>query len=211
MTTTAALLPTMTRLEAALELVRRDRWLLGGVRGHRLQVLGEGPGRQVAATKSGPPQVVDLSPIGQRCLAEDQPVAVTTILGAGIEAGDGEWEQLWPTVLYAPVPGKEGAPIGLLVVGCRTLHWFDEADVDFVGALAGSLTECVSAAMDPLGGLTHDERMAAYLMAEGLSGAEVSRALKTDREKAQLLMGSVLRKLNLRSRSEVADLLQKTA
>ena len=146
-----------------------------------------------------------LSPAIAR-LAEP-PVAVTTILGAGINADDTEWEQMWPTVLYAPVPGKDGAAIGLLVMGCRSMHWYDESDVDFVAALAASLTECVSKAMDPLLGLTHDERMAAYLMAEGLSDPEVARALKTDRERALLLMGGVLKKLNLRSRAELAALL----
>lgn len=198
----------MIRLDAALELVQRDRWLLGGVRADRLQVLGQGPGRQVAGRKGRPPELIEISPIGKRCLAENQPVAVTTILGTGIATVEREWEQLWPSVLYAPVPGVDTPPIGLLVLGCRGMHWFDEEDVDFVAALAGSLSECVAKAMDPLGGLTQEERLAAFLMAEGLSGAEVSRALKTDREKAQLLMGGVLRKLNLRSRSELADLLQ---
>lgn len=151
--------------------------------------------------------MVDVSPIAHRCLAENQPVAVTTILGAGISAEEWEWEQMWPSVLYAPVPGAESAPIGLLILGCRSMHWYDEADVDFVAALAASLTECVSKAMDPLGGLTHEERMAAYLMAEGLSGPEVARALKADRERAMLLMGAVLKKLSLRSPGELAALL----
>ena len=208
MTTQTALQPTLIRLDAALELVRRDRWMLGGLRGHRLQVLGLGPGRTPRPeARNRVPQLVDVSPIAHRCLAEDQPVAVTTILGAGITAEDWEWEQMWPTVLYAPVPAREGAPIGLLVLGCRSMHWYEEADVDFVAALAASLTDVVAKAMDPLGGLAHEERMTAYLMAEGLSGAEVARALKTDRERAQLLMGGVLKKLNLRSRGDLAVLL----
>jgi len=197
----------MIRLEAALELVRRDRWMLAGVRGHRLQVLGQGPQRQRAETRQRAPQLVDVSPIAQRCIVEDQPVAVTTILGTGIHAEDWEWEQMWPTVLYAPVSGQEGGPIGLLVLGCRTMHWYEEADVDFVAALAASLVDCVSKAMDPLGPLSQDERMAAYLMAEGLSGAEVARALKLDRERAELLMGAVLKRLGMRSRGELAALL----
>ena len=130
-------------------------------------------------------------------------MAVTTILGAGINAEDSEWEQMWPSVLYAPVPGREGGAVGLLVLACRSMHWYEESDVDFVAALAASLTECVSKAMDPLVGLSHDERMAAYLMAEGLSGPEVARALKTDCERAQLLMGGVLKKLKLRSRADL--------
>lgn len=197
----------MIRLEAALELVRRDRWMLGGLRGHRIQILGHGPGRQRREPKTAAPRVVEVSPIAHRCLAEDQPVAVTTILGTGIDAEDWEWEQMWPSVLYAPVPGKQGGAIGLLVLGCRSMHWYDESDVDFVAALAASLTECVSKAMDPLVGLSHDERLAAHLMAEGLSGHEVARALKTDLERAQLLVGGVLKKLNLRSRGELAALL----
>jgi DNA-binding CsgD family transcriptional regulator len=52
-----------------------------------------------------------------------------------------------------------------------------------------------------------DRVQAAYLMAEGLSDPEVARALKTDRQRAQLLMSGVLKKLNLSSRGELAALL----
>ena len=57
--------------------------------------------------------------------------------------------------------------------------------------------------------LTRAERMVAYLLGEGLSGAEISRALRIDREAAQEAVGSVLRKLKLRSASQVADLLEE--
>jgi DNA-binding CsgD family transcriptional regulator len=50
--------------------------------------------------------------------------------------------------------------------------------------------------------------MVAYLLGEGLSSAEVSRALRIERSEAQETIGTVLRKLKLRSSGEVADLLE---
>ena len=60
----------------------------------------------------------------------------------------------------------------------------------------------------PLRPLTRNERMVAYLLGEGLSGAEVSRAMRIERSEAQEAIGTVLRKLKLRSAGEVADLLE---
>jgi len=49
--------------------------------------------------------------------------------------------------------------------------------------------------------------MVAYLLGEGLSSPEVARALRIERSEAQEAVGSVLRKLKVRSASQVSELL----
>lgn len=180
---------------------------MSGLRSGRLVVLAEGgglgPAGQPAVRKES-----ELTPLSRRALYERRSVTISTIAMAPTGA-DEDWELDWPTVLYAPIGDPGLRPVGLLTIGARTPHWYEDEDINFITALAGTLTSFVAAATDPLRPLTKPERMVAYLMSEGLSAAEMSRALRTDRHHAQRSMADVLRKLRLRSAREVADLLEE--
>ena len=198
---------TVKRLEAALAMVRQDRWQLAGLRSGRLVVLAEAPTREGGARQPAERSTRELTPLARRALYERRSVSISTIqtLPAG---GEEDWELDWPTILYAPVAEPGQRPAGLLILGVREPHWYEEEDINYIAAIATTLTAFVGTAIDPLRPLTRSERMVAYLLGEGLSSAEVSRALKIERGEAQEAIGAVLRKLKLRSAGEVAELLE---
>src|ERR1700737_1075451 len=198
---------TVKRLDAALAMVRQDRWQLAGLRSGRLVILAEGPGGGGGGDPAGR-RGRGLTPPARRALYERRAVSISTIHttpAGGVE----DWELDWPTILYAPVNEPGQRPTGLLLIGVRTPHWYEEEDLNYITAIAATLIAFVAAAIDPLRPLTRAERMVAYLLGEGLSGAEIARALRIDRPAAQEAIGSVLRKLKLRSASQVADLLEE--
>jgi hypothetical protein len=198
---------TVKRLDAALAMVRQDRWQLAGLRSGRLVVLAEGNGPGPGSREPAERRIQDLTPLARRALYERRTVSISTIPtspAGGIE----DWELDWPTILYAPVSDPGLRPAGLLILGVREPHWYEEEDINYIAALAGTLATFVTAATDPLRLLTRNERMVAYLLAEGLSAVEVGRALRVERAEAQETIGAVLRKLKLRAAGEVADLLE---
>src|SRR5437763_8367306 len=197
---------TVKRLDAALAMVRQDRWQVSGLRAGRLVILAEGAGT-AAQLEPAQRRVQELTPLARRALYERRAVSISTIQtspAGGVE----DWELDWPTILYAPVADPGFRPAGILILGVREPHWYEEEDVNYIAALAATLTAFVTAATDPLRPLTRNERMVAYLLGEGLSVAEVSRAMRIERSEAQEAIGTVLRKLKLRSAGEVADLLE---
>lgn len=197
---------TVKRLDAALGLIRQDRWQVAGLRSGRLVVLAEGPagGRSAEPTER---RLQELTPLARRALYERRAVSISTIATTPAD-GIEDWELDWPTILYAPVHDPGLRPAGLLILGVREPHWYADEDINYITAIAGSLTTYVMAAVDPLRLLSRAERMVAYLLAEGLSSVEIARALRIGRADAEVSVGNVLRKLKLRSTGEVADLLE---
>ena len=205
MTTPVDVTSIRATVARALVPIRHDRWLLGGLRDGRLRVIAQQPpppdrrpGRDVR------PIYADLSPLARRCLYERHPVAVASMLHMG--ADDNNWEESWPSVLYIPVGLPHVRPAGLLVIGSRTPHWYTQGELDFLGALAAAVADAVAALCGPLGRLTPRERRFALLIAQGLSDEEIAVALALDGLAAQRVSGGVLRKLCLRSRHELRDL-----
>jgi DNA-binding CsgD family transcriptional regulator len=197
---------TVKRLDAALAMVRQDRWQVSGLRAGRLVILAEssGKGSQLEPAQR---RVQELTPLARRALYERRAVTISTIHttpAGGVE----DWELDWPTILYAPVNDPGFRPVGLLIIGVRTPYWYEDEDLNYITAIAGSLTAFVTAAADPLRTLSRPERMVAYLLGEGLSSPEIARALRIDRSEAQQAVGNVLRKLKVRSAVEVSELLE---
>ena len=205
---------TRTHLTVALGVVPHDRWVLGGLRDGRLRVLAEwARGRRRVPTEgertirvrsSVRPIYTELSPLARRCLFERHPLCVTSV--ADGHRDDVEWETEWPSVLYVPVGLPSTRPVGLIIVGSRTPHWYTQDEIDFVAALGVSMTATVSAVTGPLGRLTPRERRFALLIAEGLSDEEIAHALELDDAAVRRASDTLLRKLALRSRYEVRDL-----
>lgn len=188
----------------ALLPIHHDRWVLGGLRDGRLRVIAQQPPSPSPATREARPIYSELSPLARRCLFERHPVAVTSVADSPPEAGP--WEECWPSVLYVPVGRPHTRPVGLLILGSRTSHWYTQSELDFVDELAAALTDAVNAICGPLGRLTPRERRFALLIAQGLSDDEIAVALALDRPAARRVSGGVLRKLALRSRHELRDL-----
>ena len=69
------------------------------------------------------------------------------------------------------------------------------------------MTPCVSAVTGPLGRLRPRERQVAQLLAEGMAAAEIAKALNIEPKQAQASIATVLRKLSLRSRKEIGQVL----
>jgi DNA-binding CsgD family transcriptional regulator len=215
---------TRIHLELALEVIEHDRWVLGGVRDGRLRVIAQSikhehsaghdaADAQDAADAAGAagvrPLFIELSQMARRCLYERHPLAVTSIVEPGAE--DGDWEMDWPALVYAPVGLPQTRPVGILIVGCRREHWYTQEEIDYVAALGVTLTAPVSCAAGPLGRLSPRERQVALLIAEGLSDGEIARAIDLAPPAAARIVDLVLRKLAVRTRREVRDLVPALA
>lgn len=187
-------------------LVHQDRWMLGGLRDGRLLVLADTSPEPERRHRSVRP----LSKLARRCLHDGHPLSVTAIrepdrspadlsLGPRDGGDEPDWEVAWPALLYAPVglPGRQ--PVGLLLIGSRTEHWYSQEEIDYMAALGVSLTAAVLAQDGRLSQLGPDEKAAARLLGRGLSVLEMARALEVDEQHVRRLMGSVLKKLSLRS------------
>ncbi len=191
---------TRKHLALALEVVRHDRWVFGGMRDGRLRVIGDSEMDREAPVQ---PIFMELSHLSRRCLFERHPIAVSSVVDP-VEFDD--WERDWPALIYAPVGLPKTRPVGILIVGAKKEHWYTQDEIDYVAALGVTLTAAVNSVTGPLGRLTPEERQAAQLIAEGLSDPEVAQALALDSEGARSLADSVLRKLSLRSRFDLGDL-----
>ncbi|MGH7902639.1 MAG: hypothetical protein ACREPA_00735 [Candidatus Dormibacteraceae bacterium] len=192
------------RLRAALELVRHDRWMLAGLEDGRLKVIAES---ELACPRSRRRR--DLPPLGRRCLFERRPVALTTVGDAGADPNATDWDVSWPAILHAPVGRPGGRPVGLLTLACRSDHWYEQEEIGYVVALASSLTFWVSMLCARPVKLDLKELQAALLLSEGVSVAELARGLRIDPGEAQELIGDIMRKLAVRSRSQIEEVLPR--
>jgi DNA-binding CsgD family transcriptional regulator len=196
--------PTLEfHLHHAMALVRQDRWLLGALRDGKLKVLADScpelqrPYRRTRA----------LTHLARRCLHERRPLTVSSLGTAREESPEPapDWELDWPALLYAPVGMPGQRPPGLLVMGSRAPHWYQQREIDYAAALGITLTGLVLALGGPLTRLSDRERQAAHLIAQGLSLPETSAALRLGLDEARDLVDAVLRKLSARSPGQLAD------
>jgi DNA-binding CsgD family transcriptional regulator len=150
---------------------------------------------------------MELTPLARRSLYERTTLAVSSFIEEEALTALDDWEMEWPSLVYSPVGLPQTRPVGLLIVGARRPHWYDEEDVGYITSVAVTMTPCVSSITGPLGRLRPRERQVAQLLGEGMSSAEIAKSLKTDTKHAEALIASVLRKLSLRSRKEIVQVL----
>lgn len=189
-------------LDQAMALVRQDRWLLGAVRHGRLKVLADSsPDHHRPYRRTRP-----LTHLARRSLLERRPLTVSAVSELGDPSGGrGDWEMDWPALLYAPIGLPRYRPTGLLIVGTRESYWYPPHEIEYVAAIAVTLTGFVLTLGGPLHRLSGRELETARLISQGLSLTEISAALEVDADEARNLVGCVLRKLSVRSPSEVTD------
>lgn len=198
-------LPTLEfRLHHAMALVPQDRWLLGALHDGKLRVIADSspelhrPYRRTRA----------LAHLARRCLHERRPLTVSAVGASGRGSHReprSDWELEWPALLYAPVGMPARRPIGLLIMGSRGDHWYQQQEIDYAAALGVTLTGLVLALGGPLSRLSERERQTAHLIAQGLSLPETSIALRMGLDEARDLVHRVLRKLSVRSPGQLAD------
>jgi DNA-binding CsgD family transcriptional regulator len=190
-------------LDRALQLVAHDRWVLGGLHDGKLRVLLDSspePDRPFRRTRP-------LTHLARRCLHEGKPVAVTA-LGASdrTSAEPVNWEMDWPSLQYAPVGMPARRPVGLLILGTGSDHWYVQEEIDYVASLGVTLTSMALSVGGPVERLRGNEWRAAQFVSQGLSASEIAVALDIDRSAAQRLVARVLRKLALRSPRQLSEL-----
>lgn len=196
-------LPTLElQLDHAMALVRQDRWLLGAVCEGKLRVLADSSPELHRPYRRTRP----LTHLARRSLHERRPLTVSSVGGASAEPGQQpDWELDWSALLYAPVGMPGQRPVGLLVVGARASHWYQQEEIEYAAALGVTLTGLVLALGGPLTRLTERERQAARVIAQGLSLPEVAAALGLTADEARATVDRVLRKLSLRSPGQLVD------
>ena len=148
----------------------------------------------------------ELSALARKSLYERIPLTFTLVDGDPISFTR-NWESDWPSILYAPVARAATRPVGLLMVGARTRHWYSTEEVGYVASLATSLASFVERVTGPLGRLTEEERSLSELIGQGLSNSEIAVALATDEDDVKQRIQTILGKLRLRSRRQIARLL----
>jgi len=177
------------RLGLALSTICHDRWVLGYLRGGCVQPIASSEiSRQLLERRP-------LMPLSRRALYERKPMVVNSVLERDESWTGDDWELDWRAILYAPVGELGKRPTGLLVIGCRSDHWYTEQDVAHAYTLGLSLAPMVTALRGPLSRLNESETMAAHLLSHGFSPAEVSRAMAIPEPRARLLVEGVMRKL----------------
>jgi hypothetical protein len=131
-----------SQLRAALELVPHDRWLLAGLRENEMLVITESSRRRRrrGATRSIPP-------LARRSLLERRPLSVSAVEETPPPRRL-DWERTWPSILYLPVGFPLEAPVGILIVGSRLLHWYTQEEVEYLSAIAMVLAGPVALALD---------------------------------------------------------------
>ncbi|HEY4026840.1 MAG TPA: hypothetical protein VGO86_10465 [Candidatus Dormibacteraeota bacterium] len=195
-------LPTLElRLEHALALLRQDRWLLAALRDGKLKVLADSSPELHRPYRRTRP----LTHLARRCLHERRPLTVSSLGSVAADAIQLDWEMEWPALLYTPVGMPGQRPVGLLVAGARTGHWYRQQEIDYAAALGVTLTGLVLALSGPLTRLSGRELEAARLIAQGLSVPETSIALRLGADEARDLVDRVLRKLSVRSPGQLVD------
>src|SRR5947208_1719207 len=113
------------RLVMALQLVRQDRFLLGGLRDGRLKVIIDSNAPSPLPLR----RTMDLSPLARRSLYERTTLAICSYIEDGAISSLDDWELDWPSLIYAPVGLTQARPVGLLMIGSRKRHWYDQEDV----------------------------------------------------------------------------------
>ncbi len=177
------------RLGLALSTVRHDRWVLGYLRGGCLQpIAGSEVSRKFLRRRP-------LMPLARRALYEQKPMVVNTVFKGDESAVGYDWEVDWPALLYAPVGSRGRRPIGLLVIGCRSDHWYPDEDVAYAHSLGQMLAPLVSALRGPMSRLTEAEAEVAHLSSYGLSASEIAQAMRVEEREARTLVDHVARKL----------------
>ena len=184
---------TRRQLGLALDVLCHDRWVIGFLRGGALQPIAASEvSRRLLRARP-------LLPLARRALFEQRPIAVNSVL-PNTDPTDGfDWELDWPAIIYAPVATKLQRPIGLLVLGCRTDHWYSDDDVLYAGSVGITLATAVTQLRGPLGRLNESQAEVAQLLACGMSIGEIARAINSDDARAQALVASVTRKFEPRS------------
>jgi DNA-binding CsgD family transcriptional regulator len=177
------------RLGLALNAIRHDRWVLGYLRGGCLQpIAGSEFSRKFLRNRP-------LMPLSRRALYEQKPIVVNTVFRNDESSNGYDWELDWPALLYAPVGERGRRPIGLLVVGCRSDHWYTDEDATYLHSLGYTLAPMVTALRGPMSRLTEAETEVAHLLSYGLSASEIAQAIRLDERQARSLVDHVTRKL----------------
>src|SRR5260221_9480127 len=113
---------TVKRLDAALAMVRQDRWQLAGLRSGRLVILAEGPG-DGKAIEPAERKVQELTPLARRALYERRAGSIsphhTTPEGGGEDLGLDR-----PTILHPPGNDPRLPPARVLIIGGRSPPWY---------------------------------------------------------------------------------------
>ena len=186
------------RLGLALEGLCHDRWVLGYLRGGWLQ--------PIAASEvsrrflQGRP----LMPLARRALYEKRPTVMNSLIENPNPSMGYDWELDWPALLYVPVGEVGERPTGLLVIGCRTDHWYTEEDITYAVYLGCALAPLVAALRGPFGRLNESEGEVAQLLSYGLSALEIARAIRMDDRTTHELVEKVTRKLHALESDELA-------
>src|SRR5256885_16874658 len=176
------------RLGLALSPVCHDRWVLGYLRNGSLQPIAASEVSRRFMQKR------PLMPLSRRALYEKRPLVINSVFEKP-QPNEYDWELDWPAILYAPVGTMGHQPIGLLVIGCRSDHWYTEEDVAYAHALGYSLASLVTALKRPLSRLKEDEGEVLQLLSYGLSSSEIARAIRTDDRQARALVDQVIKKM----------------
>ena len=138
-------------------------------------------------------QAQPLMPLARRALFERRPLVVNAVVDFGDATNDYDWELDWPALLYTPVAEIGERPMGLIILGCRTDHWYTEENVAYMHTLGFSLGPTVSALRRTFSKLNTTETVVAQLLSHGFSCEEIARAMNAAEPRARTLVDRVRR------------------
>ena len=115
----------------ALATVKHDRWQLCWLNQGRLWIIADQrrPGLVPGA------RCTRLTSLARACILDRCPVTVNNVFPPESSEPLRDWELDWPSLVYAPVASPRRRPNGLLLLGCRSLQWYETSELTFLADL----------------------------------------------------------------------------
>jgi hypothetical protein len=118
----------VAEINSALRSVAHDRWQLGGLHEGRLWIIADSRRPQLRPAT----RCTRLGSLARACLLDRCPVTVNSVFPLEPQAARCDWELEWPSLVYVPVasPGRRGS--GVLLIGSRTLRFYQASELSFL-------------------------------------------------------------------------------
>lgn len=124
----SAVTEVVAEVASALRAVAHDRWQLGGLHEGRLWIIADSKRSQLTPGT----RCTRISSLARACLLDRCPVTVNNVYAPDPRAALRDWELDWPSLIYVPVAAHGGRPIGVLLIGSRTLRLYEASDLRFL-------------------------------------------------------------------------------
>lgn len=121
----------VTEITSALATVPHDRWQLCWLNLGRLWVIAD----QRRPNLAPGARCTRLTSLARASVLDRCPVTVNNVFPPDPLDRLGDWELDWPSLVYVPVASPRRRPNGLLLIGSRSMEWYETSQLSFLSDL----------------------------------------------------------------------------